>query len=69
MSSWYAFVRFSDDPHDLEGHVFDSRDQALAWREQAEQRDGVLGAGMLPESVRAQTRQFLQQQREDPAAQ
>lgn len=66
-TGWYAFVRFSEEPHDLEGYVFADRDQARAWCERAEQRAGVVAAGMLPEFVREQARAFGQQQR-DPAA-
>ena len=62
-SRWYAFVRYSDDPTDLDGHVFADRDEALAWREHAEQRAGVIAAGMLPEAARERARQFVQDQR------
>lgn len=63
MGSWYAFVRFSEDPTDREGHVFASHDEALAWRERAKARDGVVAAGLLPESARQRARQFAAEQR------
>jgi len=63
MSSWFAFVRYSEDPHDLDGHVFATYAAALAWRERAEQRAGVIAAGMLPEAARERARQFVQDQR------
>ena len=63
---WYAFVRFEGIEHEREGHLFPTYEQAQSWRENAvAERPGVVASGLLPEAVRASSREFVQQQRRD----